>query len=130
MATNDVSNDAPTVILGSCRYKNQLHIISIKSNSTIMEIYGAIINKWNHIHPDALILQYLAPRERLYVTLGSDEDVENMVALHLIMKMSVVDIVVIRKDEANSRGKRVRTDGWEDKMEESLHDCPLCYSSD
>lgn len=43
-----------------------------------------------------MALQYLAPRERLFVTLGSDENVVNMIALHLIIKMGVSDIIVSR----------------------------------
>ncbi|XP_012830429.1 PREDICTED: uncharacterized protein LOC105951519 [Erythranthe guttata] len=67
--------------------------------------------KWNDIHPDKLVLQYLAPRERMFVTLTSDEDVVNMVTLHLVMHMSVVDIMVIRTDELDGRRRRTPSNG-------------------
>ncbi|XP_012850130.1 PREDICTED: uncharacterized protein LOC105969905 [Erythranthe guttata] len=111
MAANGESNPIAAGIIGSCRYSDYLHIISIKNDSTLKEIYESILTKWNDIHPDKLVLQYLAPRERMFVTLTSDEDVVNMVTLHLVMHMSVVDIMVSRTDELDGRRRRTPSNG-------------------
>ncbi|XP_012844525.1 PREDICTED: uncharacterized protein LOC105964562 [Erythranthe guttata] len=114
MAANGESNPIVAGIIGSCRYSDYLHIISIKNDSTLKEIYESILMKWNDIHPDKLVLQYLAPRERMFVTLTSNEDVVNMVTLHLVMHMSVVDIVVSRTDELDGRRRRTPSHGCGD----------------
>ncbi|XP_012840146.1 PREDICTED: uncharacterized protein LOC105960504 [Erythranthe guttata] len=114
MAANGESKPIAAGIIGSCRYSDYLHIISIKNDSTLKEIYESILVKWNDIHPDKLVLQYLAPRERIFVRLTSDEDVVNMVTLHLVMHMSVVDIMVSRTDELDGRRRRTPSNGCGD----------------
>ena len=97
--------EASLQILGSCRYRDQLHIISIKNSSSLRDLYVNLARRWNEIESELFTLQYLAPREKLYVTLSNDDDVANMVLLHLILKLNIIDILVSRKDEPPGRGR-------------------------
>ena len=70
------------------------------------DLYLNLAKRWSEINSDLFKLQYIAPHERLYVSLTSDDDVSNMMLLHMIMKLNIVDILVTRKDEPSGHGRQ------------------------
>ncbi|XP_012849787.1 PREDICTED: uncharacterized protein LOC105969559 [Erythranthe guttata] len=107
-------------LLGSCKYRDELHIISIDSDSTLKDIFFHLARKWIEFEINGqtqiLTVQYRAPHENMYVTLGDDEDVSNMVALHRILKTSIIDILVTRKENINffsQKRKKISEDSFD-----------------
>ncbi|KAL7120546.1 hypothetical protein ACP275_02G128700 [Erythranthe tilingii] len=107
-------------LLGSCKYRDELHIISIDSDSNLTDIYFHLARKWIEFkingQTQILTVQYRAPHENMYVTLGDDDDVSNMVALHLILKTSIIDILTTPKESFNffsQKRKKSREDSFD-----------------
>lgn len=104
-----------TLVMGSCVYNRELHIISIENSSSLDELYGSIADKWSCINPRLFTLRYKPPHSNYhYVTLRNDKDVKNMIQLHLLVKSPIVNIAVDENDlskgpvndEAGGRGKK------------------------
>ncbi|XP_073311436.1 uncharacterized protein [Primulina huaijiensis] len=66
---------------------------------SLMQMYFHLANKCDQINPSSTIIQYLAPHRKLYVTLNEDEDVGNMITSFAYMKMNIIDMIAVRKDE-------------------------------
>ncbi|KAL7158096.1 hypothetical protein ABFS83_02G119600 [Erythranthe nasuta] len=107
------------ILLGSCKYRDELHIISIDSDSNLKDIYFHLARKWIEfeINGEIFTVQYRAPHENMYVTLGDDDDdVSNMVALHRILKTSIIDILITEKEGFNffsQKRKKIREDSFD-----------------
>jgi len=87
-------------LLGSCLYNGELHIMSICKSMSLEEIYLELSKKWVEIGPDYISIRYLAPHQKLYVTLSNDDDVSNMVRLHVCLKLNIIDMMAIRKNDS------------------------------
>ncbi|XP_073303982.1 uncharacterized protein [Primulina huaijiensis] len=87
------------MLLGSCLYNRRLFIFTIEENMSLMQMYFHLANKCDQINPSSIIIQYLTPHRKLYVTLNEDEDVGNMITLFAYMKMNIIDMIAVRKDE-------------------------------
>lgn len=48
---------------------------------------------------------YIASHEKIEATLNDDDDVQNMIILHICMKLSIIQLKAVRKFEP-SRGNR------------------------
>ncbi|XP_073137997.1 uncharacterized protein [Henckelia pumila] len=93
--------------LGSCEYKEDLYMISISNGFSLMELFLSLGRKYEEIAPENMILQYLAPHRKLYVTLKEDDDVRNMTHLHTAMRLTIINMRAVKKDhmEGNNLGR-------------------------
>ncbi|PIN24627.1 hypothetical protein CDL12_02639 [Handroanthus impetiginosus] len=71
-------------LVRSCLYNDELHIMSIC--------------------PDYVSIRYLAPHQKIYVTLSNDNDVSNMVRLHVCLKSNIIDMMAVRKNDFTAVG--------------------------
>ncbi|KZV46842.1 hypothetical protein F511_35138 [Dorcoceras hygrometricum] len=69
---NGVGSSSNLAFLGSCKCNGQLFVISIFSGS---------------------------PQHKMYVTLDDDDDVLNMIHLHMCMKLSMIELRAEKKDQ-------------------------------
>ncbi|XP_073290972.1 uncharacterized protein [Primulina huaijiensis] len=93
--------------LGSCKCKKQLFVISIFSGCSLMDIFERLGKKCAEITPEAMILQYVAPQHKMHVTLNDDDDVLNMIHLHMCMKLSMIELRAESKNE-HVRNQNIR----------------------
>ncbi|KZV30004.1 clathrin assembly protein [Dorcoceras hygrometricum] len=68
-----------------------------------MELFLTLGRKCEEISPQNVILQYLAPHRKLYVTLNEDDDVRNMTHLHTCMRLTIIDMRAVKKDQMGAR---------------------------
>ncbi|XP_075474348.1 uncharacterized protein LOC142505302 [Primulina tabacum] len=85
--------------LGSCKCKKQLFVISIFSGCSLLDIFERLGKKCAEFTPEAMILQYVAPQHKMNVTLNNDDDVLNMIHLHMCMKLSMIELRAESKNE-------------------------------
>ncbi|KZV33007.1 hypothetical protein F511_24537 [Dorcoceras hygrometricum] len=89
--------------LGSYEYKDELYKISICIGFSLMELFLTLWRKCEEISPQNVIMQYLAPHRKLYVTLNEDDDVRNMTHLHTCMRLTIIDMRAVKKDQMGAR---------------------------
>ncbi|KZV48171.1 hypothetical protein F511_25960 [Dorcoceras hygrometricum] len=97
METVSGSGSSNFTFLGSCEYKDELYMISICNGFSLMELFLTLGRKCEEISPQNVILQYLAPHRKLYVTLNEDDDVRNMTHLHTCMRLTIIDMRAVKK---------------------------------
>ncbi|KZV14998.1 hypothetical protein F511_39372 [Dorcoceras hygrometricum] len=103
METGFGSGSSNFTFLGSCEYKDELYMISICNGFSLMELFLTLGRKCEEISPQNVILQYLAPHRKLYVTLNEDDDVRNMTHLHTCMRLAIIDMRAVKKDQMGAR---------------------------
>lgn len=72
-----------------------------------MDIFERLGKKCAEITPESMILQYVAPQHKMHVTLNDDDDVLNMIHLHMCMKLTMIELKAESKDE-HFRSQNVR----------------------
>ncbi|XP_073138898.1 uncharacterized protein [Henckelia pumila] len=70
-----------------------------------MEVFHSLGQKCSDINPQLTTLQFIAPHEKISVTLNDDDDVRNMINLHMCLKLSIIHLKASRKID-QSRGSR------------------------
>ena len=93
-------------LLGSCIYNGELYILSIYDSMSLAEMYVELARRWSEMSPQFFTIRYLAPHQKMYVTLNTDDDVSNMVRLHVCLKLTIIDMMVVRKNEPTGVGKQ------------------------
>ncbi|KAG6487629.1 hypothetical protein ZIOFF_056219 [Zingiber officinale] len=88
--------------LGSCKYKEDLYMISIFNGFSLMELFLNLRIKCEEIAPQNVILQYLAPHQNMYVTLNEDDGVRIMTHLYTFMRLTIINMRAVKKDEMDS----------------------------
>ncbi|KAG6505150.1 hypothetical protein ZIOFF_037498 [Zingiber officinale] len=88
--------------LGSCKYKEDLYMISIFNGFSLMELFLNLGRKCEEIAPQNVILQYLAPHQNMYVTLNEDDDVRIMTHLYTSMRLAIINMRAVKKDDMGS----------------------------
>ncbi|KAG6537319.1 hypothetical protein ZIOFF_002406 [Zingiber officinale] len=88
--------------LGSCKYKEDLYMISIFNGFSLMELFLNLGRKCEEIAPQNVILQYLAPHQNMYVTLNEDDDVRIMTHLYTSMRLTIINMRAVKKDDMGS----------------------------
>ncbi|KAG6497373.1 hypothetical protein ZIOFF_045272 [Zingiber officinale] len=88
--------------LGSCKHKEDLYMISIFNGFSLMELFLNLGRKCEEIAPQNVILQYLAPYQNMYVTLNEDDDVRIMTHLYTSMRLTIINMRAVKKDEMGS----------------------------
>ncbi|XP_073128536.1 uncharacterized protein [Henckelia pumila] len=83
--------------LGCCKYKNQLFVISIFSGCILMDIFMSLGKKCAEISPESMILHYVAPLHKMLVSLNDDDDVLNMIHLHMCVRQTFEGASEFRK---------------------------------
>ncbi|KZV32765.1 hypothetical protein F511_31691 [Dorcoceras hygrometricum] len=100
METVSGSGSSNFTFLGSCEYKDELYMISICNGFiSLMELFLTLGRKCEEISPQNVILQYLAPHRKLYVTLNEDDDVRNITHIHTCMRLTIADMQAVKKDQ-------------------------------
>ncbi|XP_073133346.1 uncharacterized protein [Henckelia pumila] len=102
-----VNSEGGMMLLGSCSYSKNLFIFTIEEDMSLMQMYLQLGKKCDQINPSSTFLQYLAPHRKLYVTLNEDPDVSNMIRLFVYMKVNIIDMIAIRKEEIISSDKNI-----------------------
>ena len=101
-----VSVQGPQVqLLGSCIYNGELYILSIYDSMSLADMYFELAKRWSEISPQFFTIRYLAPHQKMYVTLNTDDDISNMVRLYLCLKLTIIDMMIIRKNEPTGLGR-------------------------
>ncbi|XP_073127419.1 uncharacterized protein [Henckelia pumila] len=116
--------------LGSCRYAKGLYLISISNGATLLEIFQSLGRKCNAINPELTVLQYIAPHEKIAVTLNEDDDVRNMINLHICLKLNMISLRAVAKDDqsqGNINAKRFDFD--DDVSTDGGHELEVCTLS-
>ncbi|XP_073040142.1 uncharacterized protein [Primulina eburnea] len=85
--------------LGSCEYENELYMISIFNGFSLTELFLNFGRTCTVISPQTITLQYLAAHQKMYVTLNEDDDVRIMTHLHTSMKLTIINMRAVRKDQ-------------------------------
>ncbi|KAG6516668.1 hypothetical protein ZIOFF_027141 [Zingiber officinale] len=88
--------------LGSCKYKEDLYMISIFNGFSLMELFLNLGRKCEEIAPQNVILQNLAPHQNMYVTLNEDDDVRIMTHLYTSMRLTIINMRAVKKDDMGS----------------------------
>ncbi|XP_073130783.1 uncharacterized protein [Henckelia pumila] len=70
--------------LGCCKFKKQLFVISIFSGCSLADVFSSLSKKCAEISPESTMLQYVAPLHKMFVSLNDDDDVLNMIHLHMV----------------------------------------------
>ncbi|XP_073271508.1 uncharacterized protein [Primulina huaijiensis] len=108
--------------LGSCRYVNGLYLISIPNGATLLEIFQSLGRKCTAINSELTILQYMAPHEHIAVTLNED-DVRNMINLHSCLKLNIIKLIAVPKDDQSPVNINVaRFDFGDEVCSDGVHD--------
>ncbi|XP_073138019.1 uncharacterized protein [Henckelia pumila] len=94
-----VGSSSNLAFLGTYKCKGQLFVISIFSGCSLEDIFLSLSSKYEEINPLSMSLQYLAPQHKMYVTLNDNDDVRNMIHLHMCMKLSVIELRAELKDQ-------------------------------
>ncbi|XP_073119794.1 uncharacterized protein [Henckelia pumila] len=94
-----VGSSSNLAFLGTCKCKGQLFVISIFSGCSLEDIFLSLSSKYEEINPLSMSLQYLAPQHKMYVTLNDNDDVRNMIHLHMCMKLGVIELRAELKDQ-------------------------------
>ncbi|XP_073151968.1 uncharacterized protein [Henckelia pumila] len=94
-----VGSSSNLVFLGTCKCKGQLFVISNFSGCSLEDIFLSLSSKYEEINPLSMSLQYLAPQHKMYVTLNDNDDVRNMIHLHMCMKLSMIELRAELKDQ-------------------------------
>ncbi|KAG6489350.1 hypothetical protein ZIOFF_050619 [Zingiber officinale] len=67
-----------------------------------MELFLNLGRKCEEIAPQNVILQYLAPHQNMYVTLNEDDDVRIMTHLYTSMRLTIINMRAVKKDDMGS----------------------------
>ncbi|XP_073138772.1 uncharacterized protein [Henckelia pumila] len=94
-----------TGFIGSCHYNGELYMISISNPTTLMELFFTLSRKCVDMRHALISLQYQAPHEKIFVTLNEDDDVATMLNLHTCLKLTIIDMRAVRRNDS-SRGNR------------------------
>ncbi|KAG6489570.1 hypothetical protein ZIOFF_050845 [Zingiber officinale] len=73
-----------------------------------MELFLNLGRKCEEIVPQNVILQYLAPHQNMYVTLNEDDDVCIMTHLYTSMRLTIINMRTVKKDEMGSHNLESR----------------------
>lgn len=65
----------------------------------LTELFLNFGRKCKDIYPENMIWQYLAPHQKMYVTLNEDDDVCIMIHLHTCMRSTIINMKEVRKDQ-------------------------------
>ncbi|KZV39898.1 hypothetical protein F511_04538 [Dorcoceras hygrometricum] len=119
METVSGSGSSNFTFLGSCEYKDELYMISICNVFSLMELFLTLGRKCEEISPQNVILQYLAPHRKLYVTLNEDDDVRNMTHLHTCMILTIIDMRAVKKDQMGGRNVNMKSPSLERQISDA-----------
>lgn len=95
-------------LLVMCEYDGEMHVLTVDDGTSLLDIFHNLCSKWAGIKPSTTTLQYIAPIQKLPVTVISDKDVSNMVQIHATLKMGICDMraTLQMNDVRESRKRR------------------------
>lgn len=74
-------------------------MISLYSGCRLMNIFVSLGKKCSEISPESMILQYVSPKHKMFVSLNDDDDVLNMIHLDMCMKLTMIELRAKSKTE-------------------------------
>ncbi|XP_073121008.1 uncharacterized protein [Henckelia pumila] len=93
--------------IGSCQYLKGLYLISIPNGATLMELFQNLGQKCSNINLEMTTLLFTAPHKKMEVTLIDNDDVRNMINLHMCMKLNIIELRAERKTDQSYRSTNV-----------------------
>ncbi|XP_073139120.1 uncharacterized protein [Henckelia pumila] len=118
--------------LGCCKFKKQLFVISIFSGCSLMDVFASLSKKCAKISPESIILQYVAPLHKMLVSLNDDDDVLNMIHLHMCVKLTTIELRAENKNEHfnNLNDGRVDEEDTQSKSDNEVEQPPCANTID
>ncbi|XP_073120960.1 uncharacterized protein [Henckelia pumila] len=120
------------LFLGCCKFKKQLFITSIFSDCSLMDVFASLRKKYAEISSESIILQYVAPLHKMIVSLNDDDDVLNMIHLHICVKLTTIELRAEKRNEHlnNLNDGRVDEKNTQSKSDKEIEQAPCSNNID
>ncbi|XP_073131642.1 uncharacterized protein [Henckelia pumila] len=116
--------------LGCCKFKKKLFVISIFSGCSLTDVFSSLSKKCAEISPESTMLQYVAPLHKMLVFLNDDDDVLNMIHLHMCVKLTTIELRAEKRNEQfnNLNDGRVYEEDTQSKSDNEVEQ-PHCANT-